>query len=76
MWQESRKELRSRRKLPGAIRGDDYYYDQTIEDDNDDHDDHGPSDHDLKHGKEIVMIQRVVRGQLERAQQGLEAAAR
>ena len=72
---ENRKELQSKRKLPGAfiilimLITDSVVVIMKWHD-------HGIMLRSVKVIMEIMTIQRVVRGQLERAQQGLEAAAR
>ena len=72
MWRGSRKELQNRRKLLGVIYEDDHFDDSS--------DDHKEINFMkmiiMTKAKVIMLIQRLVRGQLERAQQGLEAAAR
>ena len=72
MWRGSRKELRNWRKLLGVIYEDDHFDDSC--------DDHKKINFMkmiiMTKAKVIMIIQRLVRGQLERAQQGLEAAAR
>ena len=72
MWRGSRKELQNRRKLLGVIYEDDHFDDSR--------DDHKEINFMkmiiMTKAKVIMIIQRLVRGQLERAQQGLEAAAR